>query len=297
MDFVLDLPKLLCEIFFLHSRHYQKKLIPAIADQNISRPPDHSPDHTGNRRQRQIACIMPAGVIIKLKVIQIDHRNSSRQNLFAQLIFIIAAIVDAGKHIPVKLVLKPVQFCKQPFTSVDIDYIRFIQILDQLHNLRLSVYFNVMSRHLINIIFPKFQLRFFIFLFKCFQGNTVAAPLSGLPEIKTPARLCGNVLILSFCRIQDRFRIQQPHHRKHLFILQHPFLCLLPCHFIIFHSSVLFYTVRFVCGLPYSLNVKRNVSKTHSCTEHDHLRHHSFVAYLPVSGGLFISNIILLLLY
>ena len=153
MDFLQSSGK----FHFRYSGKHQKKLIPAIADQNIILT-DMLAYGFCNSSQCHIPGIMSICVIIKLKIVQIDHGNSSRSHLGLQFFFIITSIVCLRKNILVQSLVISGKTVDQALMVFPIDQTVFVHFLQKLHYIRLTVNFQIVGHDLINVISNKFQL-------------------------------------------------------------------------------------------------------------------------------------------
>ena len=157
VDLIMDFLQSSGKFHFCYSGKHQKKLIPAIADQNIILT-DMLAYGFCNNSQCHIPGIMSICVVIKLKIVQIDHGNSSRSHLGLQFFFIITSVVCLRKNILIQSLVISGKAADQALMIFLVDQAAFVHFLQKLHYIRITVNFQIFSHDLINVISNKFQL-------------------------------------------------------------------------------------------------------------------------------------------
>ena len=201
----------------------QYKLIAAVADQHIIAVRAF-PYHLDHRFQHHIPGIVTAGVIVHLKVIQVDHGSAAGKLLLSGSVFQIPPVIRSGQCIPVQfhMIMRQLPDQLVPFTCPDQRIA--VQFPDQFHHTGLSVHFNITGKDLVDICPQKFQFRVLLSVPQCLHGNAVFTRLSLAPIIVAFAKR------RIFCAFPDAFQIfalQKAHHGKHIPEKAHLLFCLL----------------------------------------------------------------------
>lgn len=178
---------------------------------------------------------MTIGIIIELKIIQVNHRDPGRVCAVLDFILIITAVVCTGQGIQIELLLVAAQLVKQLLPIMRITQYILIHSLNQLHDAGFTINDYVSGSHLINFRIQKFQLGALSLLLKCPKGYTIAACLSAFPEVIASARTHIKLLRLTFGKQLKLFQPYNAYDRKYLLKLLHFLLCLLSGHTIIIH--------------------------------------------------------------
>ena len=223
-----------CKILFIDTREHEQKLITAVANEHVCLP-DAFTDLGRHRDQCDIAGIVTIGIIIELKIIQVNHRDPGRVCAVLDFILIIAAVVCTGQSIQIELLLVAAQLVEQLLPVMRITQYILIHSLNQLHDAGFTINDYVSGSHLINFRIQKFQLGALSLLLKRPKGYTISACLSAFPEVIAPARTHIKLLRLTFSKQLKLFQPYNAYDRKYLLKLLHFLLCLFSGHTIIIH--------------------------------------------------------------
>ena len=181
---------------------HQQQLIAAVPHQKI-RAPDVFLDDGSHGLQHLVAGLMAVGVVAELEIVQIDHGNARRQELVAQVVLIIAAVVRAGQRVGI-----------DPPVGDELPVQAAVHGLHHLDHAGHAVHFHIPRSGIVHPSVGRFQLVFLALVDQRFPADAAGAGVLVLPWGR--ARL-----------LFQRFFGQEPHHIVHLAVTGHFFLRLL----------------------------------------------------------------------
>ena len=185
----LYLFQFLAERGFQNIRHYQKKFITAKSNQHICLTDIVSYD-LDNRLQDKISCIMSISIIIKLKVIQVDHCNPGNHINRFELILIVTPVICTCQCIHIQLSVIPDQFLEH-LIALLLAYQRIsVQFVYQFCHVWNAINLNIFGHYLENAIIYKFKFCSLTFFCKGRPGNAVITTGILIPECIAFTSLC-----------------------------------------------------------------------------------------------------------
>ena len=225
MNFLLNLLHLLCKIIYIDIRDQKQKFISSKTYDLVcfSHMAANNLHHCS---KRFISCVMTIGVVIKFKIIQIDHCHSGCTIQILNLILIVSPVENTCQRVSVEGIRITTELCKKIFPVLRVDDILILQTVDHFHYIWLAVNIQIFRDHLINSGVYKLYFCFLAFFLQCFSGNTITTLLALTPYGITLAWRFDSLSCFQY------LSVQQANNRKNLFQLFFHFLCFLHCHCI-----------------------------------------------------------------
>ena len=166
---------------------------------------------------------MTIGIIVKLKIIQIDHCNSGNHLSLLKLVFVIASVICSCQCVHIQFPVISDQLLEHLISAILIYQNVSIKLIYQFNHIGDTLYFNIPGYYLKNISVYKFKFCFFVFFCKGRPGDAVITAGAFVPECIAFASFCHICTSLYSACTQFLF-IQEAHNGKYLLqFLQHDF--------------------------------------------------------------------------
>ena len=131
-----------------NARKYEYKLVTAVTHEYISLSYTLS-YYTYKHGECLVTGIVSVRIVAQLKIIHVYERDSCRYAPLPEFVLKIPSVIRAREHIRVKLFIICIKLAFYELTLIRLFIKVLVKIFYKLHDIRLSVYLNIYSCHMI----------------------------------------------------------------------------------------------------------------------------------------------------